>query len=240
MTFAPSVGTNAVPRQGAQAMASGEFVHVPMINGGNQEELRLYIAYAAQDGQRVTAQNYAASLKVIYGDKAQLVLAEYPLSGFSSASSALGSVMSDFRPDNGLNNCIYLQTAKLAARYVWVYEYEFADPNPPPVMPDPGFEMGAVHSAELPYQFPHFSNTRKLDGPDLSSGAQTLSDQMLEYWTSFAATGVPHARAARVWTPFKAGSHVLRLDQGRVDYFDATEAHHCAFWQTQYPALLSD
>jgi para-nitrobenzyl esterase len=240
MTFAPSVGTLAVPRQGAQAMASGQFVHVPMINGGNREELRLYVAYAAQDGQHVTAQNYAASLKVIYGDKAPLVLAEYPLSGFSSAPSALGSVMSDFRPDNGLNNCIYLQTAKLASKHVTVYEYEFADPDPPPVMRDPGFEMGAVHSAELPYQFPHFSNTKKLDGPDLTLGAQMLSDQMLEYWTSFAATGAPRARNARVWTPFKAGSRVLRLDQGRVDYFDATAAHHCSFWQRQYPALLSD
>jgi para-nitrobenzyl esterase len=240
MTFAPSVGTNAVPRQGAEAMASGEFVHVPMINGGNREELRLYVAYAARDGQHVTAQNYAASLKFVYGDKAPLVLAEYPLTGFSSAPSALGSVMSDFRPDNGLNNCIYLQTAKLASKHVTVYEYEFADPNPPPVMQDPGFEMGAVHSAELPYQFPHFSNTKKLDGPDLSLGAQLLSDQMLEYWTSFAATGMPHARNTPAWTSFKTGSHVLRLDQRRVDYFDAAAAHHCSFWQKQYPALLSD
>jgi para-nitrobenzyl esterase len=239
MTFAPSVGTQAVPRQGAQAMASGEFVQVPMINGGNREELRLYVAYAARAGQHVTPQNYAASLQAVYGDKAPLVLAEYPLNGFSSASSALGSVMSDFRPDNGLNNCVYLQTAKLAAKHVAVYEYEFADPNPPPVTKDPGFEMGAVHSAELPYQFPHFSNTKQLDGPKLSSGAQQLSDQMLEYWTSFAANGVPSARHAPVWTAFKDSSRVLRLDQGNVDYFDASAAHHCTFWQRQYPALLS-
>jgi para-nitrobenzyl esterase len=239
MTFAPSIGTQAVPRQGAQAMVSGQFVQVPMINGGNREELRLYVAYAARDGQHVTAQNYAASLQAVYGDKAPLVLAEYPLSGFSSASAALGSVMSDFRPDNGLNNCIYLQTAKLAAKHVTVYEYEFADPNPPPVTKDPGFEMGAVHSAELPYQFPHFSNTRQLDGPDLSSGAQRLSDQMLQYWTSFAASGVPSAQHAPAWAPFKDGSRVLRLDQKNVDYFDASAAHHCSFWQRQYPALLS-
>jgi para-nitrobenzyl esterase len=78
-----------------------------------------------------------------------------------------------------------------------------------------------------------------LDGPDLSPGAQQLSERMLEYWTSFAATGVPRARGARAWTPFKTGTHILRLDQRDVDYFDATTAHHCPFWQQLYPALLS-
>jgi para-nitrobenzyl esterase len=146
--------------------------------------------------------------------------------------------MSDFRPDNGLNNCIYLRTAQLASARLRLYEYEFVDKNPPPVTADPGFEMGAVHSAELPYQFPNFSNTRKLDGPNLGVGAQGLSEQMLEYWTSFAATGVPVAREAPAWTPFESSSRVLRLDQGKVGYFDAATEHHCAFWRALYPDLL--
>ena len=239
MTFAPSVGTNAVPRQGAEAMANGEFVRVPMIDGGNRDELRLYVAYAAQAGQHVTAENYGASLTAVYGDNEPAILAEYPLGHFSSASSAFGSVMSDFRPDNGLNNCIYLRTAELASKYVEVYEYEFVDQNPPLVTKDPGFEMGAVHSAELPYQFPKFSNTTKLDGHDLSTSAQKLSDQMVDYWTSFARSGVPRARSAPPWTSFESGSHILRLDEGTIDYFDASAAHHCAFWRRLYPSLLS-
>ena len=96
-----------------------------------------------------------------------------------------------------------------------------------------------MHSAELPYQFPHFSNTKKLDGPDLGSGAQKLADQMIEYWTSFAANGVPQAHNARAWSAFKTGSRVMRFEPGNVDYFDATAAHHCSFWQKLYPTLLS-
>jgi para-nitrobenzyl esterase len=98
--------------------------------------------------------------------------------------------------------------------------------------------MGAVHSAELPYEFPHFSNTKALDGPDLGSGAQQLSDTMLAYWTSFAKTEVPCAQGSPAWTPFSRGARVMRLDQASVRYFDATTTHHCVFWQKLYPALL--
>jgi para-nitrobenzyl esterase len=238
MTFVPSVGTKAIPLQGTEAMSSGRFVKVPMINGGDQSELRLYVAYAAMAGNHVTEANYPASLRAVYGENTPAVLAEYPLSHFSSPPSALGSVMSDFTPVNGLNNCLYLQTANLASKYVSVYEYEFADANAPPVTPNPGFEMGAVHSSELPYMFPHFSNTSKIDGPALTPGAQVLSDAMIEYFTAFARTGDPEASGEIAWTPYQTSARVLRLDQGSIRYFDAGAAHHCAFWRKLYPKLF--
>jgi para-nitrobenzyl esterase len=89
--------------------------------------------------------------------------------------------MLDSRPDNGLNNCINLQSAKLASRHIKVHEFAFADPTPPPLTHDPGVEMGAVHSAELHYEFPHFSNTNRLDGLHLTAGVQKLANQMLAY-----------------------------------------------------------
>jgi len=238
MTFAPSVGTAAVPLQGAEAMSSGKFIHVPLMNGGDKVELRLYVAYAAQAGKHVTPENYAETIRTVYGDKTPQVLAEYPLSHFSSAPSAFGSIMSDFTPVNGLNNCLYLKAAKLASKYIKVYEFEFADPNPPPVTADPGFEMGAVHSSELPYQFPNFSNTTKMDGPNLTPGAQKLSDVMLTAWSRFAWTGVPQAKEIPAWTPFESPSHIMRFQQGELGYFDANAEHHCAFWKNLYPALL--
>jgi para-nitrobenzyl esterase len=142
-------------------------------------------------------------------------------------------------PGNGLNGCIFLQTAREASRYVPVYQYEFADPAAPPVTADPGFAMGAVHSAELPYFFPHFSNTTALDGPDLAPESQVLANQMLAYWTSFIRDGVPTAPGGREWRPFDSPEAVMRFAPGAVGEFDAGAEHNWAFWQALYPEILT-
>jgi para-nitrobenzyl esterase len=238
MTYAPSMGGKAVPLQGSEAMATGRFLHVPMINGGNRDELRLYVAYDVRAGHAVTNDNYLAHLKAVYGNTAERIEAEYPLNAYSSAASALGTVMSDYTPTNGLNNCIYLQTAKVASKFAEVYQYEFADRDAPPVTVNPGFEMGAVHSAELTYQFPHFSNTTNLNGPDLEPPSQKLANQMMAYWSSFVRTGSPEAPDSPPWMPFRSATHVMRFEPGKVGGFDAGAEHHCAFWQKIYPATL--
>ncbi|MBC7908217.1 MAG: carboxylesterase family protein [Rhodospirillaceae bacterium] len=240
MTYAPSFGTDTVPLQPSVAIDSGQIVKVPMINGGNRDELRLYVAYAVQGGDVINAGNYSAHLESEYGkDKVDDVLAEYPLENYSSPPVALAAATSDFTLKNGLNNCIYLQGGKSLAKHVDVYEYVFADANAPPVTEDPGFEMGAVHSAELPYQFPHFSNTTKLDGPDLAPASQRLADQMMAYWTSFAKTGKPSAPNSPHWNKFTADKMVLQFEPGKVGYFDASDQHKCGFWKKQYPDILT-
>jgi para-nitrobenzyl esterase len=239
VTYMPVIGTKTVPLPGAQAIPAGKFVHVPMLMGGTRDELRLYVAYAIQAGQSVTKDNYADLLKETYGKKTDAVVAQYPLSDYSSAASALGTVWSDFRPDVGINNCIYLETSKLLRKSVLVHQFVFADRNAPAVTTNPGFEMGAVHSSELPYQFPHFDNTTKIAGPDLAPASQKLAGQMMAYWTSFAKTGKPSAPDSPVWGPFKSDGTVMNLEPGKVGYFDADAAHKCKSWKKLYPNILT-
>ena len=130
--FAPIYGNGTVPRQGAEAFATGNFVRVPILNGGASYEMRLYVGYEVEAGGRIDAGNYAARLRALYGDHADQVLAAYPASSYSSPATALGTAMSDYMPGGGLNACLFLRTAWMASRFVPVYQYEFADDAAPP------------------------------------------------------------------------------------------------------------
>ena len=237
--FAPSVGSISVPRQGADAFSTGRFLRVPIINGGNRDEMHLYVAYAIAAGQAVTADTYPKLLASMYADAAPDVLAQYPAANFSSAPAALGTVESDYLPGNPLSNCLYLEMAGEASRFVPLYEYEFADRHAPPEMDDPGFEMGAVHAAELPYFFPHISHNSKINGPDLEPASQTLSESMVAYWSSFAHSGKPAPAGLPAWPKYNAPADVMRFEPGEVHTFDAAAAHNCGFWRGRYPEVLT-
>lgn len=237
--FAPLYGNGTVPRQGSEALASGKFVRVPILNGGASHEMRLYVGYEVEAGARITLDNYQDRLRALYGDNADTVLATYPADRYSSVPTALGTAMSDFMPSGGLNSCLFLRTAWLASRFVPVYQYEFADDAAPPVMKDPGFELGAVHTSEMPYQFPGFSNTSVLDGPPLAAPQQALSQQMVAYWSSFVYTGRPAGAGLPEWKPFDRSRQALKLKPGAVGMFDASAAHQCAMWERLYPQELA-
>jgi para-nitrobenzyl esterase len=240
MGYTPTWGTQAVPHQSDMALATGQFVKVPMIHGGNHDELRLYIAYELIGGKLTTRDNFKKRVEETYGDQADRVRERYPLLPDLSAASRLGTLWTDFHPNNGLNVCLFLRAAQLASRYVKVYQYEFADPHAPDVVENPGIQMGAVHSAELPYQFPRFSNTLKRDGPRLEEPQRTLARTMMEYWTRFAHTGTPSADGAPAWEPFETEKDVLRLEPGNIGPFSMDAEHHCDFWRRLYPGLLDN
>ncbi len=105
-------------------------------------------------------------------------------------------------------------------------------------MNDPGIELGAVHTSEMPYQFPHFSNTSHLDGPELAPPQQRLSKQMVAYWSAFAHSGNPGRAGGPTWQPYAKARQALRLRPGEVAMFDAGRAHQCALWEKLYPDQL--
>lgn len=234
----PGVGSRSVPAQGAEAFATGQFVRVPMINGGNSDEMGLYVAYEIEAGGTITRDGYVARLRASYGDLAAEIAKRFPLAADASPAAMVGRLESDFMPNGPLSNCLYLETARLASRYVPVYEFEFADPDAPTVMPKPGLVSGPVHSAELLYFYPHISFNSHIDGPDLPAKSQPLSRQMVAYWSQFAHTGRPSAPGLAAWPRYHSPGDVMRLEPGHVGTFDAGGAHQCRFWRQLYPDAL--
>jgi para-nitrobenzyl esterase len=238
LAFAPAVGSTALPRQPADAFARGEFVRVPLMNGGTRDEMRLYVGYEVAAGARVDAAAWRERVAALYGEHAAEVMAEYGVPADAEAAAALGRLQSDFVPGVPLHNCGFLRTARLAAAHIPAYQYLFADPAAPPVMPDPGFAMGAVHSAELPYFFPGFSNNTRYDTPALAAPSQRLSEQMIAWWSAFARDGAPDVGGQPAWPRYAGGATVMRLEPGLTGLVDAEAEHRCAFWRARYPREL--
>lgn len=268
MTFGPSIGASlATPRSMAEALAQGRVHNVPLLMGGARDELRLYIGYEQQSPQPITAANYADRLIAHFGtaeapldaDRRQRILARYPLSDPHRAAETLGSVISHYNPQVGINNCLYLHAAASLRRRIGMplFGFEFADPQALVLgvgitaMPDPGMEFGAVHSAALNYLFPHLSNTSRIDAPDLLPASEPLAKQMQQMVATFASHGVPSVTGLPAWprihgdnnTHRKVGSDaektVMLLMPGQSALYDAAAYHACHFWRELFPQQLS-
>lgn len=253
MSFGPSIGAPlANPRSMAEAIAEGKVHNVPLLMGGTRDELRLYIGYDQQSPDPITPANYAARLLQHYNTTAdaplgQRILARYPLTDPRRAPETLGSVISHYHPQVGINNCLYLHTASSLRRRIGqpIYSFEFADPKAVVLgvgiaaTPDPRMELGAVHSSGLNYLFPQLSNTSRIDGPDLLAPSQPLATQMQQMVASFATRGAPSAQGLPTWLVFSNGSTVMRLMPGQNALYDAEAYHGCSFWREQFPKELS-
>ena len=208
------------------ALASGKFSHVPLIDGSNHDEWRLFVALATFEGNPVTAGNYQATIAStlqISQPLAATIAAQYPLSAYASPALAMSAVGTD-----AIFACPTLLLDQDTSKYTPTYGYEFNDENAPSGYPTPGFPYAATHAAELQYLF----GLPAAAHGALSAQQRELATAMQREWTSFAKSGVPSAPGAASWPRFtSATQQMLSLippdPQSESDF--STE-HHCDFW----------
>jgi para-nitrobenzyl esterase len=94
-SFGPVVGGDLLPRQIPEAISSGRFNRVPVMEGTNHDEYRLFVAALFDLQSPVTPAQYQAVVARRFGANAPKVLAKYPLSDFASPSEALATVITD-------------------------------------------------------------------------------------------------------------------------------------------------
>lgn len=213
--YRPVVGGRLLPVSPAEAFRTGRFNHVPILYGGNHDEETGQLAGRELAGlPPLTAEAYPAAVGENFGERAEAVLARYPLTSYDSPSEALAAALTDrdwAQPTEA--------TRQLLAQHVPVYAYEFAERDTPwfPGMPRASFPAGASHMLELPYLFA----VRYLT----PAPQEKLRDLMIDHWTRFARTGDPG------WPRYR-GQYVqsLALDPDGVHRTDYRADHKLDFW----------
>jgi para-nitrobenzyl esterase len=209
-----------------QALASGNFNRVPVIDGSNHDEWRLFVALATFEGHPVTAANYLPTIEstlYVTPQIAGVIAQQYPLSAYQSPPLAMGAVGTD-----GIFACPTLLLDQDMAKYTPTYAYEFNDENAPNGYPSAGFPYAAAHASELQYLF-------GLPSPvagTLSAQQQLLATATRADWTSFAKSGAPSAPGAAPWPRFTGADQrmeSLAPPDPQPETSFATD-HHCALW----------
>ena len=166
---------------------------MPVIDGSNHDEWRLFVALAVFEGHQVTAANYRsriASTLHVSSAIAGAIVKEYPLKRYPSPALALSALGTD-----AIFSCPTLKLDQEMSKYVPTYAYEFNDEHAPAPYPSPGFPYGATHASELQYLFTLPNSTPGL----MSLSAAAAGDAMKQEWTGFAKSGVPSASGVPAW-----------------------------------------
>lgn len=229
----PVTGVPTLPKDPLRVFRDGAAARVPVLLGINRDEFTMFVAvrYLLGAGE-ITAANYLDQLGHSFGSEDAAAVAEhYPLSRFAgSAALAYSAAATD-----DIFACVAERMAQSLGAQAPVYGYEFDDPHAPaPQFYDRSpFPLGASHSLEQQYLF-------DIGGqPTLDPAQRRLSDQMIEYWSGFVATGAPVAVGEPDWPPIRGDVASpswmsLRPDGSRLITDYAVE-HQCGFWSTVQP-----
>jgi para-nitrobenzyl esterase len=232
----PTVDGVVLPLSPAAAFATGHFHRVPIVDGSNHDEYRLFVAadFDLSPLGPISAGEYPALVTASLGPAAPAVLAQYPLAHYASPDIAFATVVTDY-----IFACPALGADASLAHFTPVYAYQFADEKAPePYLPPVSFPYEAAHASEIQFIWDRFG----VPNPPLSPVEQHLAGAMTAYWTQFATAHAPSVGERPIWDAFAPGSgNVQSLKPGEtgLSYRFAAE-HKCAFWaslEAPAPAL---
>jgi para-nitrobenzyl esterase len=230
--YEPIVDGTTLTQPTLTALYTGQFNHVPIMQGTTHDEFRLFVATLFElQGAPVTSETYRADisavLQVVPPTADTIATYFYPESQFNgSASLALSAIGTD-----AIFACPSRGMARAMTQYVPMFVYEFSDADAPQdVLPPVSFPYGAYHGSEVQYL---------LDSPDgaaaFTSGQAQLANTMKSYWTQFARTSDPNGNGAPAWAAYQQDS-----DNGFQQLVAPTPQpsgednwlydHRCLFW----------
>jgi para-nitrobenzyl esterase len=225
-TYYPVIDGQIVTQSAQQAFEQGTFNRVPIVNGLVEDEQAFFLPEILTGAAPLDANGYQHFLNSFGAAHAASLASAYPLTAHASPSETEIAAAQDMKV------CVARYLDRNWSRYVNVYAYQFDDRTAPSYFPPVSYPMRAYHTSELQYLFPLFHGGGGTPHA-LNPAQQTLSQQMVAYWTSFAATGVPVTSIAP-WPAYRAADdNVQRLDTTGVRSVSAYgTGRHCELWDT--------
>jgi para-nitrobenzyl esterase len=222
-------GGRELPVSPADAIASGHFNRVPVINGSNHDEGRTF----AQDLTDFTEPQYEAFVRSLFGANADAVLAQYPFSAYPSpytSAYAIGAIWTDSGFITGIGGCGALSLDEQLARWTRTFAYQFDDRHAPGLNDNhPGYMWGAGHAMELAYLWPSFDNGIPL-AAQFTPAQRELSHEMVLRWGAMARFGTPF------WPAYHPGGRIWSLRPGYnsrpISQATYSAQHKCGFWNS--------
>ncbi len=213
-TYRPIIDGVALKDNPLQTAKEGAHNHVPLVIGGGSRESAnpsgLIPLNADPDDS-----SYRADVNTLFGPAlGDQVLSLYPSSNYPTPRDAFIAVTTDYRwlcPSRRLARAVSNSQKEPVYRFVFTH----AQSSPPVAT-----VQGAWHGEELMFIFRSF--TSGVFGPFAPTADElALSDQMIGYWTRFAATGDPNGGTAPLpW--FVYGQNADNQGQGHM--FFASDA----------------
>jgi para-nitrobenzyl esterase len=90
----------------------------------------------------------------------------------------------------------------------------------------------AYHTAEVPFVSGSLQQNGIVVSYSPTNAEIALSNEIMDYWARFAATGDPNGSGAPRWYPYDAGDNILQLDDNTVTLAGGYRNAQCDFLST--------
>jgi len=209
-----------LPQDVRTTFKEGRQNHVPVIVGSNGSEATALVNPAWPN----SLSDYRTYVRNEYGDHIQSFNAVYPVENVDDIPAAMYGPRRDARFALPMRSWARA-TAKAGLANAYLYEFSYIPPHPW------SKELGAYHTAEIPYVFDHLTVSRVSASWYLREADYQLAKTMSGYWVNFATTGDPNGSGLPEWKPYNLEtepyldfgsevklSHKLRTRQ--LDFFE--------------------
>ena len=233
--FSPVVDGTVLPVHPFSPAACEISKNKPLLVGWNEDEQIFFSMFGGDlDAFKLTNDGLKSRLEKNFGDEADRIISTYRatrpeasptdlyIAIYSMLSMGLGSVRIAERKSEQGGAPVYL--------YNFGYKSELK-------VPGTDYEFGSMHAMDIAFKFYNVAATKGLDGTDIPGMAGSREERfqasrnMCNYWTSFAASGVPSAEGQPQWKPYDLNTRTTMRIDSKCAVIDDRYASELAMWR---------